>query len=76
MFEIALAPARKHTSAKILRDLRDVLVVMTGIDSLIALRDVAGLPPARGRRIMEWALRRVDHRHVRASRDTAPGPTT
>ena len=56
MFDQALAPARTTTNAGTLRNLSDALVVMTGIDSLIVLRDVCGLSPTTGRKTMEWAI--------------------
>lgn len=67
MYEHALAPVRDRLDDETYDRVRHALSVMSGIESLLVIRDVCGLTAERGAEIMEWAVRRL----VRAVIDDA-----
>jgi hypothetical protein len=74
----ALAPARGQLNNDLYDKLASALAVSLGIDALIILRDICGLPPDRIESVMTWsaqALFDAAMKEMAASADPATAPT-
>jgi AcrR family transcriptional regulator len=71
MFARALAPVEADIGADTARRLELALSMMSGVESLIAARDVCRIDPDEARDIMSWAVQTL----VRAVLAGAPGDT-
>ncbi|NNE10501.1 MAG: hypothetical protein HKN20_18215 [Gemmatimonadetes bacterium] len=75
MYERALAPVRDRLDDETYDRIRHALPVMSGIESLLVIRDVCGLSAERGGEIMEWAVRRLVQAVIEdADRNEPAGP--